>query len=464
MKQGLFLTLYGGLWHALKPVLKRSKRLADGWQERTVPEGWLSSAPWAKDGEGCDIWLQAASGGESRLALAIIGELPRAVRPWRVLITTWTRQGRKILEEGVAELLKSRDDLHCALRFAPLDEPRTVSRALEEAKPKVLALLETELWPSLMAACRDQHVPLAVLNGRMTKSSYECYRIIRALLRNMPPARILAMCSDDKERFAGIFEGAGTPPCSLELMPNIKFDLAVQNLDRQQAAERKLGRDAEGNCCDLCQLFDHTPLALFASVREQEEGKLCPRILELRRANPAAITIIAPRHMHRVKAWCERFRDLGLNCILASSLDTERPCETLAPGSLILWDRFGDLPQLYSMADAAYVGGGYGQGGQNFLEALSAGVVPCVGSDLHNFLWALGYDTAPSLPAAGLLHICPKVKDVRRVMHDALQQGHDNEARRRVQEQFREWLLQRCGGTKQSVDCLLNMINGREKR
>lgn len=199
MKQGLLLKAYGMLWGVLTPFLHRNARLADGWKERRIPVDWLAHVPWAmRERRGCDIWLQAASGGEARLALAVLAALPRRERSGeerpgeeenalRVLLTTWTRQGRDILEKGTAQLCRERPDILCAVRFAPLDAPALALRAVDLAEPRLMAMLETELWPGLMAACRERGVPLAVVNGRMTSSSYECYRIIRAMLRAAPP-------------------------------------------------------------------------------------------------------------------------------------------------------------------------------------------------------------------------------------------------------------------------------------
>lgn len=471
MKQGFFLKIYGMLWRVLPPFLRRNKRLADGWEERRVPVDWLAHVPWAmRERRGCDIWLQAASGGEARLALAVLEALPERTsgidsgdNAWRVLLITWTRQGRDVLEAGAARIGASRRDMLCAVRFAPLDEPATALRALELAEPRVLALLETELWPGLMAACRESGIPLAVLNGRMTKASYECYRMLRNVLRDMPPRRILAMCREDLSRFFGIFDGAGNPPCRLELMPNIKFDLAAGALEGEcQAAAEPLPEMACNG--DLRLLFGDAPLALFASIREQEESRICPRILELCRKNPACVIVLAPRHMHRVDAWRTRFYDLGISCVMASSLNADAPCEALSPQTVVLWDRFGDLPRLYAAADAVYVGGGFGQGGQNFLEALAGGVVPCVGPRLGNFLWALGADCPPALAEAGLLRICRRFADVRDTMLAGTRARRTEREREDVRARFRTWLDRRTGGSRQAAQILAHMLDERSGR
>ena len=112
---------------------------------------------------------------------------------------------------------------------------------------------------------------------------------------------------------------------------------------------------------------------------------------------------------------------------------------------MLIWDRFGDLPQLYAAARAVFVGGSFGQGGQNFLEALSAGRIPCIGPSAHNFLWAMGTGdpSMPSLEQAGLLRVAHTPKDVIDIM---LEQASSTYDRKLVRERFREWLAPRQGG------------------
>lgn len=312
-----------------------------------------------------------------------------------------------------------------------------------------------------MAACRERGVPLAVVNGRMTSSSYECYRIIRAMLRAAPPQRVLAMSGDDLARFSGIFEGAGEPVCRLERMPNIKFDLAARVLDDTWRRHR--------SCPDGNELRRRPPSA----VRRGASGLVCfdpgaggeqtlPRHTGTASEKSVLQHYRRSRHMHRVEPWRQRFHDLGLSCVSASSLDMNAPCESLAPGSIILWDRFGDLPYLYAAADAVYVGGAFGQGGQNFLEALAGGVVPCVGPGLGNFLWALGKDSPPDLVEAGLLRICRKSSEVRDHMIRETASRRTESERSGIRSRFRTWLAARTGGTVQAANALVQMLDERE--
>lgn len=436
-----FFRLYTGLWRVARPWLRRNKRLAEGWAERCVP------ADWMKNEAPVDLWVQAASGGEAQLAVTLLRALPgRAAL--RVLVATWTRQGREVLAKALPGLKAERPWLTVLVRYAPLDEPAVARRALELARPRVLALLETELWPGLLGACAEAGVPVHVLNGRMTKTSYEWYRIIAPVLRRLPLRGIHAVSAGDAARFARLFDRHAEPagpraarPAAVDIMPNIKFDRALDTLSAPPSV-------------DLAPLFRAaSPLFLLASVRKEEETRVAPWVGRLLSARPGGAVVVAPRHMHRMDAWMSRLHDLGLRPRAATELEEH---ETCPPGSVLVWDRFGDLSRLYAVADAVFVGGSLGLGGQNFLEALAAGLVPCVGPSLENFRWALGLDQAPTLAEAELLHICP---GPRAVYDCLLQPVRDPAQRADVRERFLAWLAPRAGGAAHAARLLDAALN-----
>lgn len=519
MLSSFFYKVYAGLWCAVQPILCRNKRLADGWIERCVPKNWLGE--WGE--ERADLWIQAASGGEALLALELLSQMDDGERV-RVLITTWTRQGRDVLEKGVLEWKTEKPWLDVLVRFAPLDEPSIARRAVDLARPKLLLLLETELWPGLMGACAEAGVPVHVFNGRMAKASFEWYKVIRKSLRRLPLACVYAISREDAERFALIFgedkaKLAPTPQtslvtpvaeflgperaCDLRIftMPNIKFDRAAR------AATVSAGAPlATPHTIRLAHLLAPSktctrevgPIILLASVRTQEETLLAPQLHAIFREIPNALVIVAPRHMHRVPAWSDRLYDIGLSPLLASTLVDAKPPKcavplTFAPcacpaifddptedspqnvlrrglgGRTIIWDRFGDLTSLYALADAVFVGGSFGRGGQNFLEALAAGVVPCVGPSLENFRWALGNDTPPSLIDAGLLCVCPRPRKVGTTLIAKAKERIpasprlDSPQRRDTRERFRQWLAPRAGASAVASSITLKTLRALDK-
>ena len=397
-----------------------------------MPEHWLEpDFSTDADGHAVDIWLQAASGGEARLAVSVCRSLSKD-KHLRVLVATWTRQGRDVIEKALPSLKESHPLLTLAVRFAPFDRPDIARRALALAKPRIVALLETELWPSLMAACREQGVPLYVMNGRITASTVNFGRRFASLMKAVSPSAVYAISENDRRGFAAIF------PCLTQTMPNIKFDLALELLEKPLSDN---AFNAEG------------PVFLFASVRSGEETRIPGQIAALFQERPDACIVVVPRHLHRVEAWKSVLADLGHSPLLVSAMEGT---PSLPAGRVLIWDRFGDLPQLYASAQTVFVGGSFGQGGQNFLESLAAGRVPCIGPSASNFLWAMSREgTHPSLEQSGLLCSAPTPREVIDVM---LRQAEAPRPRNDIRKDFQDWLSPRLGGSLRTASILEEAI------
>ncbi len=429
-----FFRAYGALWSLARPLLKRSSRLADGWQERLIPENWLEPDFPSSDGHAVDVWIQAASGGEARLAVAVCRHFS-ASSSLRILVTTWTRQGRDVLEQAIPALRQSHPQMTVAVRFAPFDHPDTVRRAVSLASPRLVALLETELWPGLLAACREKNIPVHVFNGRINSSTAHFGKLFPSLMADISPSAIYAISRYDKKSFSSMF------PCPVEVMHNIKFDLAAGALSEPLARQSH-------------SFSTSGPVFLFASVRQCEETRIPGQLSRIYRAVPNAAVIVVPRHLHRVPAWKSVLEDLALMPVLVSELAQGR---SLPRKHVLIWDRFGDLPQLYASARAVFVGGSFGQGGQNFLEALAAGRVPCIGPSAHNFLWAMGNGdgSMPSLKEAGLLNVAHTPKDVIDIM---LRQAASTYDRQEIRNRFQDWITPRLGGAAASARLIAEAV------
>ncbi len=429
----LLSKVYGLAWRLARPVLRRHRRLADGFSRRLVPEDWAEPA---------DVWVQVASGGEAYLVrelLARTAELPGTDGtdgPLRVLVTTWTRQGLEVLQGMVSDYATAFPNLHIRIALFPLDQPSLMFRAVRMVSPRLLVLLETELWPGLLLACTRRRVPVLVLNGRLTPKSLRGFRILDRLAPGfweaVGPCRAAAVSAADAQRYAALLGAERTL-----VLPNIKFDRALPPV-----AERTADRDGPANL-----LPAGTGRVLLASVREQEEAVLLPAVMRLHAAGAAVI--VAPRHLHRIAAWKQRLGAAGLPCRLRSSCSAAHPARQ---GEVLLWDAFGELSALYGAADAVFVGGSLAPlGGQNFLEPLAAGRIPCTGPYLDNFAWALeATDVAlepgedgRALRDAGLIEICD---DVGLVAERLLQRLHRLEPPAEVAARFRAWIAPRKGG------------------
>ena len=458
--------LYGLAWRLARPLLRRHKRLRDGFSWRLAPEGW--SAPPAERGQAgaaqVDVWVQAASGGEAYLAWELLRHLAGG-GPLRVLVTTWTRQGLEVLHGMAENLRREHPELSIRVTLFPFDEPRLMRKALDMARPRTIVLLETELWPGLLLAAARRNIPVLILNGRMTEKSLRHYRFLERLCpgfwQSVAPDAALAISDADAARFAALFGGQRTT-----VVPNIKFDRCLQArpgaVPPEQAPNSGSAQSSisgapgvSGALASLLPRGARGPWLLLASVREEEEEKLMETIRLLRRprSGPAPSIIVAPRHMHRVSAWKERLATLQEGGpLIRSRLGGEGNGAKEQDPALILWDAFGELTALYELADAVFVGGSLAPlGGQNFLEALALGKVPCCGPHLENFAWALAPEKEDDLQTLGLLQICRSPEALASAL---LGQAEAAVPPEDVRKRFHAWLAPRLGGAARCAEAV----------
>lgn len=376
----LFSICYTLLWCVAGPWLFLSRRLRQGWRQRL---GFGRTAP-------CDVWIQGASAGECTLIEGLLPELRGA----RVLATTCTAQGLEVLGKMSAPDFE--------MRLLPFDLPALMERMLRQARPRVVVLLETEIWPGLLMACAKRNIPVVVANARMSTKSLAGYLFLRPLLGLCPPERIGAIATADARRFGLVF-GAGRT----SVTGNIKFDRAM---------------NAPFIAPEALSLAGLVPaqdaFIALGSVREQEEPAVMELIRTLRATDPHCVVGLFPRHMHRIEAWEKLLAGAGIPWVRRTRLN-----DAAAPGAVVLWDKFGELHQAYALAHRAFVGGSLARlGGQNFLEPLAQGVLPCVGPSTRNFDW-VGQEIFSDLVfrsadiaalAATLLSPAPPRAEVRR--------------------------------------------------
>ncbi len=427
----MFARLYSWGWTLASPLLRRNRRLADGWFRRLVPDDWATDA---------ELWIQAASGGEAYLAAELVRALPPlpdgGIRT--ILVTTWTRQGLDVLHDFAARQRETRPDLAIQVALFPLDHPARMLRAVRMVRPRLVVLLETELWPGLLSACAQCAVPVAVLNGRMTEGSLRGYqwfgRLVPGFWKSVAPVQIGAVSQVDAARFGSLFAAYRGSP-RLEVVANIKFDRVVESV----------AADAS-RLIPLLPSTDTHSVLLFASVRKEEEPLLLPVIHAVHQQRPEATLVVAPRHMHRVEVWETLLSSAGFAVSRRSRLSSEHPAEQ---GSIILWDAFGELVALYALARRIFIGGSLARlGGQNPLEALACGRVPCVGPHTSNFNWALrSSGNNAGLIEAGLVRECPDAASVIAFMTDETLASPPEQIRKR----YENWLKSRRGGLQKSV-------------
>ncbi|MDY7000311.1 MAG: glycosyltransferase N-terminal domain-containing protein [Thermodesulfobacteriota bacterium] len=414
------LSLYNLAWPLALPALALSKRLRQGFRQRLLldaPKGFV------------DLWIQAASAGEAFLAWELLKNL-ETKKSLKVLLTTGTSQGMEILEKTRADLKEQGRNLSLSLAYFPFDMPAIMEKAVERVSPRALVLLETEIWPGLLSACRDYGVPAIVINGRMRRESLAGYLSLGGLFARIAPEKVLAVSEEAAMRFGLVFG-----PDRVSLMPNMKFD-RFRNHGEVSYTKSPLSEF----------LRPGSPLAVFGSIRQEEEPEILSALKKVHQARPKTAIGLFPRHMHRLDFWKKALSEAALPWVLRSGLNDPPP-----PGSIILWDTFGELSAAYSFAGAAFVGGSLRPlGGQNFLEPLSFGVTPVIGPYWDNFTW-IGREILD----LGLAH---EVRDADQLAQQMIKNLNRQKPREKVREQALAFINERQGGTRQACELIARYI------
>lgn len=342
--------VYGGALQMATPFLRRHKRLADRFNERILADSTPHTA---------DIWLHAASTGEAFLAVDLANALLQT-KPDSMILTTQTEQGRSIFEEFAA----THTDTDLQIRYLPLDTTPLMDRFVKVVNPKVAIILETELWPAMLRALKQNGTKLMIANGRMTERSFRRLGWLSSIWKALAPDQVLAISENDANRFTALFG------CPVKVLPNIKFDQL-----QIPAATINIAKK------EFCA--ENVPLVVLGSVRNAEIGPIEKIVRQLLMENPKLVIALFPKHIHQLKMWETMLRKLNIPFQYRSQMSA--PAKS---GTVILGDTIGELKSIYAMADAVFVGGSLAPlGGQNFLEPLLYGRTPIIGPFWDNFKW-----------------------------------------------------------------------------
>jgi 3-deoxy-D-manno-octulosonic-acid transferase len=331
------------------------------------------------------IWIHAVSVGESRAAAPLVRALAGAFADHGILMTCTTAAGRETIKQVYGESV--------LVAYLPYDLPEAVQHFLEYYRPRLGILMETELWPNLLAQCARNGVPMLLANARLSMRSARGYRRWGALAR--PAIGALAgVCAQTAQDAARLRELGAR---NVEVTGNLKFDV------EPDAAQLAAGRAWRARLA--------RPVVLLASTREGEEDMLLGGAQVER-----ALIVVVPRHARRfdeVARW-------------AQSRRTQAPLP--APGDRVhLGDTMGEMAFYYAACDVAVIGGSFAPlGGQNLIEALAAGAPVIVGPHMYNFAEATRLAVA-----AGAAH---QARDARDAMQRAAQLLADDRARARMSE------------------------------
>ncbi|MFT3815516.1 MAG: 3-deoxy-D-manno-octulosonic acid transferase [Acidovorax sp.] len=357
--------LYSALTWAAQPLLRRKLRhraVAEPGYAQAVEERF---GHYTQPADAGFVWLHAVSLGETRAAAILLAALRRELPGMRLLLTHGTATGRaegeKLLQPGDVQV------------WQPWDTPGAARRFLHHFRPAIGILMETEVWPNLVAECRAQGVPLTLANARLNPRSLKKARRLGWLAR--PAYRglsaVWAQTDADAERLRAL--GANVQG----VFGNLKFDVSPDPVllghGRAWRAEQP------------------RPVVLFASSREGEEALWLEAYKKNRppaqegqaqaAINSGVQWLIVPRHPQRFDEVERLLTAAGLQ-VARRSAWAEEP----APADVWLGDSLGEMPLYYGLADVALLGGSFAPlGGQNLIEAAACGCPVVLGPHTFNF-------------------------------------------------------------------------------
>lgn len=303
------------------------------------------------------IWLHAVSVGEVNAAQPLIEHLLMEHSDHALLVTTTTPTG--------SEQLMRRFSGRIEHYYFPYDLPHVIRRFIRRSRPRMLVVMETELWPNCFFLCRKKDIPVVIVNARISDKSYRGYKKIKGFIQPAIKSisQVAAQGETDRDRFICL----GMSPNNVEVSGNIKFDLPPPDIGEQDPALQLITSATR-------------PVWIAASTHDNEEERLLRVHKTLRHKLPDALLILVPRHPERFEA----IADLCLNegFALARRSRQEIPDDK---SEVYLGDTMGELMKLYAVSQVAFVGGSLAAtGGHNPIEPASLGVPVLSGPNTQN--------------------------------------------------------------------------------
>ncbi len=323
------------------------------------------------------IWVHAVSVGEVFVALHFINAMRKTIPDFSYILTTTTSTGHALAKKELSD-----DDV---LLYFPADFPLIARRVVRLLQPKAVLLTEGELWPNLLRQLNKAQIPVFVINGRMSESSFKGYRRIRPFFRRAVQCvdRLLMQSPVDQDRMLAL----GVPEERVVVMGSAKYDVAQPDPAGAGIARRILmgaGMSPEGD------------FLVGGSTWPGEESVLLDIFVRLRERNPALRLILVPRHMERRQEVETLIKARGLSYIKRTDMGDGEKAEIEngktetgdeAGPSVLLADTTGELKHYYAVGSLIFVGKSLGEnrGGQNPIEPAMVGKPIIVGPHMENF-------------------------------------------------------------------------------
>lgn len=327
----------------------RAPAYARRWSERFAIGGDLRPG---------GIWVHAVSVGEAIAAAPMVRELLKRHPQLPITLTCMTPTGseqiRKLFGDQVGHA------------YLPYDLPWLQRRLVRRLQPRIAIIMETELWPNMVAECKRAGVPVVLANARLSERSARGYQRVSPLVEPMFAALdwLAVQSAAEAERFIAL----GAQQEALAVTGSIKFDLKPPTAVLEGAAQWR-------------SQWGQRPVWIAASTHAGEDEIILQAHQQILKQHPQALLILVPRHPERFDGVARLVQQSGLNLVRRSS-----GAQPASSDQVFLGDSMGELLQFYACADVAFVGGSLiAGGGHNYLEPAALGVPVLSGPHRFNF-------------------------------------------------------------------------------
>ena len=394
------------------------------------------------------VWLHAVSVGEVNLLQTTLDALKRSQPGWELVISTTTKTGY--------ELACRKYGGEHTVFYCPVDFSWAVKNALRRVRPDLLVLAELELWPNLTCAASDYGTKVAIINGRLSDSSFRGYRRLHPLIAGL--LHRIDLIAAQNEETAERFRHLGATSASVVVTGSLKFDGAV--IDRNNRRTQELRR--------LAGFADDDLVFLAGSTQAPEEQHAIEIFQTLVAEYPALRLVLVPRHPERFEEVALLLERSGVMWARRSELYSEKrsgaregrvaatanenPSAFRRPPSALLIDTVGELGAWWGTACVGFVGGSFGnRGGQNMLEPVAYGVATCFGPKTRNFR-----DIVSQLLAVRGAEVVGDLAELAQFVRRTLD---DPASARELGARGRALVLAQQGATARTVELLLPLVD-----
>jgi 3-deoxy-D-manno-octulosonic-acid transferase len=360
----LYKTIINILFIILLPVLPFVYLFSEKRRANLLPRFGLRTGLFLKQEGEKRIWIHALSVGEVISSLPFVTALKEQHKEMDIVFTASTKTGFDMAEHL---FLKKEGGLVDQLGYFPFDLGGCVKKIRRLIDPDVVIIVETDLWPNFLYEMTKKNIPVILINARLSKSSLRGYLFFRKFFAHFFSSLtlIMAQTSVDKRRFQRL----GIDPDKILVTGNIKFDHPLEDMDKKKI---KGMRDRFG-------MQRQTQVFVAGSTHEGEEKILCKVYKNVKKKFSM---ILAPRDPKRCPELLSYFLSNDVQAVLMSKMDELKACP-----EVILVDKMGELFQLYSICNVAFIGGSMVQrGGHNPLEPAAFSKPILFGTDMSDFL------------------------------------------------------------------------------